>query len=303
MTTLASFYALAAAAPQQQRRYSVGAAYSLYERARWGESIAGARSRIMSVPQYADALVTAGLDDDFALVDTMPGGGAGGAFTPTDLAGLTLWLRADSLAAGPVASWADGSGSGRVFSAVGAAQPTVVDAQINGLPVVRFTTDDVMTSTVLGNQLMTNSQCTIFYVLKLGSAASSHATSYENDGLLSEAGANMGTFVKDNAGTPAILAFNWDGTEDVASQNIAYGVARIVRHDHDNTNLRVSVNKAAPTSVLSGQATVSGAMKLGQSWSSGNFFEGDIGEIVFYNRLLNSTEIGQVETYLGRWGV
>lgn len=303
MTTLNSFYALAAAAPQQYRRYSVGAAYSLYERTRWGESIAGARSRIMSVPQYAAALVSAGLDDDFALVDTMPGGGAGGAFAPTDLTGLSLWLRADSLGAGAVGSWSDESGAGRVFTAAGTAQPTMVAAQINGLPVVRFTTDDVMTTTALGSQLMTTSQCTIFYVVKLGTAASSNATSYENDGLLSESGANMGTFVKDNAGTPAILAFNWDGTEDVASQNASYGAPLLVRHDHDNVNVRVSVNKAAAASTASGTATVSGFMKLGQSWSSGNFLEADIGEILVYNRLLNSTEIGQVQTYLARWGV
>jgi hypothetical protein len=76
LTTLNSFYASAAAAPIQYRRYAVGAAYSLYERVRWGESIASARARIMSLPQYATALVGAGLDDDLALVDDIGSSGA-----------------------------------------------------------------------------------------------------------------------------------------------------------------------------------------------------------------------------------
>ena len=299
MTSLASFYAQAAQAPIQHRRYAIGAGYSLYERVAWGESFASARARILSLPQYSTALIAAGLDDDLALVDDI-----GQAFTPSGLTGLTLWLKADSLSAGPVGTWADQSGAGRNFTAAGAAQPTAVDAQINGLPVVRFTTDDVMQTTATGAQLMTTSQCTIFYVLKLGSAASSHATSYENDALLMEIGGNMGTFVKDNAGTPTILAFNWDTNEDVATQNIAYGVARQVRHDHDNVNVRVSVNKAAAASTASGTASVPGVMRIGQSFSSGNFLEADIGEILVYNRLLAAGEISQVETYLtGRWGV
>jgi hypothetical protein len=143
----------------------------------------------------------------------------------------------------------------------------------------------------------------MFYVLRLGATASSHATSYENDGLLAEVGANFGTHVKDNAGTPAILGFNWDGSEDVATQNLTYNAAALVRQDHDNTNLRVSVNKAAPASVASGVAAVTGLLMIGRSFSSGNFFEGDLGELIVYNRLLTGGEIGQVETYLGRWGV
>lgn len=301
MTSLASFYTSCAALPPSQRRWCAGAGYLLGDAVRRGESIAAARARILTVPQYANGLTAAGLTSAYNAVDDT--GFVAPAFAPTDLGGLSLWLRADTLTAGAVASWADGSGNGRTFTAAGTAQPTMVDAQINGLPVVRFTTDDVMTTTATGSQMMTSSQCTIFYVVKLGTAASSNATSYENDGLLSESGANMGTFVKDNAGTPAILAFNWDGTEDVASQSATYGAPLLVRHDHDNVNVRVSVNKAAAASTASGTATVSGFMKLGQSWSSGNFLEADIGEILVYNRLLNSTEIGQVEAYLGRWGV
>jgi hypothetical protein len=76
VTSLSSFYASAAQAPIQYRRYAVGAAWSIYERVGWGESIASARARVMSLPQYADALVSAGLDDDLAAVDFVASGPA-----------------------------------------------------------------------------------------------------------------------------------------------------------------------------------------------------------------------------------
>lgn len=76
MTTLASFYAMAVQAPIAYRRYTLGAAYVLQERVGWGESIASARARVMSLAPYANALIAAGLDDDLALVDSV-GGGAG----------------------------------------------------------------------------------------------------------------------------------------------------------------------------------------------------------------------------------
>jgi len=83
VTTLASFYALAAQAPIQYRRWCVGAAYTIQERAGWGESIASARNRVMSLPQYSMALVAAGLDDDLALVDSISGGGPPPTTPPT----------------------------------------------------------------------------------------------------------------------------------------------------------------------------------------------------------------------------
>ncbi len=300
MTTLASYYALAAQAPAQHRRYALGAGYSLYERVAWGESYASARARLMSLPQYANALTAAGLDDDLALVDDI-----GQAFTPSAISGLTLQLRADDLSIGSVASWSDQSGAGRTFTAAGAAQPTVVANQFGSLPGVQFTTDDVMTTAATTAQLTTNSQFTIFYVVKLTGPASSVVASYENDALLAEVGGNMGTHVKDNAGTPAILGFNWDGNEDVASQNATYNNALLIRHDHDNVNVRVSVNKAAAASVASGQSTgaSNATWRIGQSFSSGNFLEAVIGEILVYNRLLSAGEITQVQGYLARWGV
>jgi len=74
VTSLSSFYAQAAQAPIQRRRWALGAAYAIQERVGWGESIASARNRVMGLPQYAGALTAAGLDDDYAAVDAVNGG-------------------------------------------------------------------------------------------------------------------------------------------------------------------------------------------------------------------------------------
>jgi hypothetical protein len=73
------------------------------------------------------------------------------AFVPTDIAGLQLWLKADSLSlndADPVTTWADQSGNGRdAGQAVAANKPIYKVNIVNGKPVVRFDgVNDVMTT-------------------------------------------------------------------------------------------------------------------------------------------------------------
>ena len=100
-----------------------------------------------------------------------PGGYGGAApFSPTDIAGLVLWLAADlglALSDGdPVVTWPDQSGNGNdVTQPVAAARPTFRTAVINGEPVVRFDgVDDVLRN--LSNMGLTTI-CTILTVIRL----------------------------------------------------------------------------------------------------------------------------------------
>lgn len=64
-------------------------------------------------------------------------------FNPTQIAGCSLWLRADlgiTQSSGSVSSWADQSGNGRdATQAVANNQPTFTASGINSLPTVSFT--------------------------------------------------------------------------------------------------------------------------------------------------------------------
>jgi hypothetical protein len=65
----------------------------------------------------------------------------GGSFSPLDIAGCVLWLKADALSLSdgdPVATWADSSGQNNDATQSGSARPTYQTNELNGLPVVRF---------------------------------------------------------------------------------------------------------------------------------------------------------------------
>ncbi len=76
----------------------------------------------------------------------------GGAFSPDNISGLSLWLKADALSLSdtdPVASWTDSSGNGNhATQATGANRPLFRTAIQNGLPAVQFddTNDALVTS-------------------------------------------------------------------------------------------------------------------------------------------------------------
>jgi len=78
------------------------------------------------------------------------------AFSPTDIPGCVLWVKADAIAGNDgdiVSSWTDLSGSNNPpVQANASYQPTFRTNAINGLPVVRFDGDDLLqTATSFGN--------------------------------------------------------------------------------------------------------------------------------------------------------
>jgi len=76
---------------------------------------------------------------------------SGSNFTPIDLAGLALWLKADAITGlvngDPVATWVDSSINGNdATQSTPAAQPTYQTNEINSLPCVKFDGSDGMMS-------------------------------------------------------------------------------------------------------------------------------------------------------------
>lgn len=98
------------------------------------------------------------------------GAGRPSAFSPSDVAGLKLWLKADAITGlnndDPVTTWSDQSGQGNdVTQADSVKRPLYKTAISNGLPVVRFDgSNDVLSSSTF----TTISQAfTIFLVVKI----------------------------------------------------------------------------------------------------------------------------------------
>src|SRR5439155_17313853 len=62
-------------------------------------------------------------------------------FSPAEIGGLKLWLKADALALNnndPVSTWTDSSGNGNSPTSSGTKRPTYKTNVLNGKPVVRF---------------------------------------------------------------------------------------------------------------------------------------------------------------------
>ena len=75
----------------------------------------------------------------------------GGAFSPDDISGLYLWLKADAITGlsnnDPVGTWIDSSAAGDdATQATSAEKPTYKTNTLNGLPVVSFDGGDALDS-------------------------------------------------------------------------------------------------------------------------------------------------------------
>jgi len=150
---------------------------------------------------------------------TVGAGPSAGAFLPTQISGLVLWLRADGITglndADPVTTWSDESGnSNDVTQSTAAKKPVYKTSIVNGQPVVRFDgTDDYMD--VVGVSGLT--AATFFMVYKavtndsgdgyghFGSESANNHYSF-TDGNIYD---GFGSAVRRNTGNPTVVLSTW----------------------------------------------------------------------------------------------
>jgi hypothetical protein len=256
------------------------------------------------------------------------------AFAPTDITGLQLWLDAndvngDGIANNPssgtaVSSWVDKSGQVHNASqATAANQPSVQNSVIGGQSVMRF----VGTAAFDANQdfLVTSgyrpslaSGYTVFIVqqyplLSNGTYLSTaSATTGQNGDLIrlldSAAPANGSPH---SGGTPGVRVFSgFNGTSGfydaagmdgpntagilaVSNSSISGGGAGSIKVDLDGSNLL--------TTAASRSTSTTHDMNIGNAdaIATGTFpYDGDIAEILIYQKVLSASEANQVGAYL-----
>jgi hypothetical protein len=251
-------------------------------------------------------------------------------FNPRNLPNLQLWLDATRIAQADstsVATWSDQSGNGYdATQGSTAARPTYIASGLNGLPVVRFDgTDDnlsVPSSTATFKFLHTDFS-TVFIVAKAG--------------VVADPNARYGFFGTNSGGTSARgLMINYDDRASQSLNNairtgISNGTAWVSLNDANNffaanTFGIITVRSdpanatAADRSVLNlnggtdtknntqtaalSTSNASFNLEIGSSGGAFPVLNGDIAEIIVYNRALNTSELAQVHRYLARkWGI
>lgn len=226
-------------------------------------------------------------------------------FVPTNIADIELWLKASSLATTltngqAVSSWPDSSNLGRnAIQGSSTAQPTFRTGVVNSQPVVRFDgTNDYLD--IQGGPSLSRQNFTLFVVFKPSSG-----------GSVQQVVVNMrdepttGTIFFPAAwGGPTTQAGAVWASDNNGLLTVPYtsAVGSFVIHSAVGRGSGVRVYKNGTFQDLSSHipgAVVDNAIRIGRSFgSTGYFLNGDVAEIIIYDRALDDEEREQVEDYL-----
>jgi len=206
-------------------------------------------------------------------------------------AGLHLWLRADvgvSTDVGTsVARWADQSGNGRnAAMPTLARQPELVPGALNGLPVLRFNGAQSLVLDVFA----TPTDFTIFIVGKNAKVGTESI-------ILGPAGNSPNNQLRWENATEALFVGTGNGmpiiTTNIGNTRVPHALS--VRYDGATmTVFRDGGGVSSHQFVTTGPWTFA---SVGAFFSS-VFLEGDIGEIMIYDRALSTVDQEAVNSYL-----
>ncbi|MBP8042486.1 MAG: PKD domain-containing protein, partial [Bacteroidales bacterium] len=223
--------------------------------------------------------------------------------TPDQIPGLSLWLRSDTnvvLNGANVTQWNDCSGNNNNASqSIVVSQPMLVSDALNGLPVVRF--DGV--NDFIGGDTIPNIDTTsisVFVVANGAPGASANLygmfniNAYTNGFCLDRQGWDGKLSIYNNGN----IVYTPSGTLPNAGYN--YKILEAVKKYNIETELFINGNSQASStnSLLNGPFTNADYV-IGHSQTSyGEYFKGEIAEILVYKKSLNAVDRQSVENYL-----
>jgi len=211
--------------------------------------------------------------------------------------------------------WSDQSGNGYdATQSTTAARPTFIASGLNGLPVVRFDgTDDrlALGASALG-MLRNVGGATFFVVVKYPANSIENVTFFASIGTSvssSRLTLTQRTNNKLQIGGRRLDADSFQSAETATTiTNIFLIHSGIL--NYANAKAFNYVNGALDGAVdpfqTAGNTTNndSNNITIGATGTPANYLNGDIGEIIVYNRALNTSELAQVHRYLARkWGI
>ena len=235
-----------------------------------------------------------------------PFGGRGGGFSPSDIANLELWLKADAgitFNGSDVSAWADQSGNGRnATQNTASRQPLFVASVINGLPAVEFDGVDAL-GTLMNVDLafLSGSAMSIYAVIRRSSGKTNNF--FLGSGV-TPINANTSINCGWNADANYLYAFlSNDMSVGVAGFESAIPVLAVNRFSVANgksaqiIRSAVSNSNTEPGQTTAMVSSVSG--RIGQGFdNNATYFAGDISELFIYSRFLSTEENDEVKEYL-----
>ena len=221
---------------------------------------------------------------------------------PISFLGLALWLKADAgvtLSGSDVTAWADQSGNGNNASSSGGTRPTFVSNTLNSKPVLRFDGAGqkmALTSSIGGTAY------TIFIVCKNNDNTNGSMFFWSTDENYAKyIGSVTSTSYNASARNKFILSENdvgsGEGDSIIAWSSTAVNNNYFIGTAMQNGGGKAYSNGSGGTDSL-GTFAGSNTFNLIGGYEFGYELDGDVAEIIAYNRALTISERQQVEAYL-----
>lgn len=222
------------------------------------------------------------------------------AFSPDDLASLSLWLDASdsstiTTTGGGISTWADKSSAGNdATQSINAKRPVVISSALNSLDVVEFDgSDDVLDVPDIST---VNSDYTIVGVLKidLGGTDNQNGFGADPNQLQSLRRVAVDTH-RIYTGAASLLGGTWADDVWIIRVDILESV--------DNASMRVDGTNETLSATTFAQRTLE-VPNIGASSIETAHFDGRFAEILVYTDSLSLSDTEKVEGYLAhKWGL
>jgi|GEM_PF-4697868 len=223
--------------------------------------------------------------------------------TPNELPGLILWLTGDSIPGNnndPIATWDDRSGNGNDFTQVTAVnRPLKILNGFNGFPVARFDGGNDYLDSL--NNIMTTANFTIISFARTGGVDgetifSDRGTDIDEILQLYSTGANqqMRVYTSDDIAT--ILGV----TNTAINISNTFHIGTVRRY---GDYIDLYINGTGNTTNLAAYDetttwTLGVPARIGCNYNVTGFLNGDIAELIIYNRSISNNERRDIEHYL-----
>ncbi|MEM1312454.1 MAG: DUF2341 domain-containing protein [Patescibacteria group bacterium] len=212
--------------------------------------------------------------------------------------GLRLRLDADSLTeadGSAIASWNDTSGNNNNAAQSDTnKQPTVVANAINGKKLVRF--DGTQSLEISDNPTLNNNSQTVIAVANFGT---SHDSYEQILGKSSSASWNDGFSVGNNGNNLSTWVNNYSSGGATVSAPILTPKNYVITSTFGGSSINLSVDgELVATNTYSGSQTTNNQPLIIGAINDGYNLNGDIAEILIYDRVLTPSEQSEAEAYL-----
>lgn len=252
--------------------------------------------------EYKFNLMRAGVGIDINI------GISSGGFDPTNIEGLVLWLDANDSstiteAGAGVSAWTDKSGNGVDFAqTTDGARPAYSTGAQNGRNIVAFDVSNTEWMTAGDKELHDNTNgFSIFAAVNAN--ASGDAIISKRDDTAGRQWYLKTEECRTDEETGSSTAGNEVSYSDTSFIGSTWAVIGMVWVPTVSTTafLNGSSNGTAATPANDIGAAATQLLVGARNEGTTDYLDGDIGEVVAYNRAVNATEISQIQAYLSGW--